>query len=227
MVAQGRMLQRRHGTYAIASGELDRCASMGGRRLARTSNWAWMLLTCSALPHMNAAPTTHLHDNLPFERLPRAASRSQDIPCIARTSPRPVDHVVRISRGKGCSSPQPATGPIGALCRRTECQRVVSPYGPCKSFRGHVELGHPSTDAFRFLPPLLLRCCSTSAHPDVDSGKVNIVPSGTDLDHIRTESAEEADKAIQRARAEAERAQKEAKDLAQKAKKQAGKAEKR
>ncbi|CEH14547.1 hypothetical protein CBOM_02383 [Ceraceosorus bombacis] len=67
----------------------------------------------------------------------------------------------------------------------------------------------------------------TSAHPDVDSGKVNIVPSGTDLDHIRTESAEEADKAIQRARAEAERAQKEAKDLAERAKKQAGKAEKR
>ncbi|EPQ27612.1 uncharacterized protein PFL1_04750 [Pseudozyma flocculosa PF-1] len=66
--------------------------------------------------------------------------------------------------------------------------------------------------------------------PDVDSGKVNVIPSDADLEHLKTESQEAYEKAVaeaREARAQAERDAKAAKDKAAATAKDAGdKAEK-
>lgn len=63
--------------------------------------------------------------------------------------------------------------------------------------------------------------------PDVDSSKVNVVPSGSDLDHLKTFSAEQAEDAANFAKKEKARLAKEAKEVEKAAEKKAKKAEKK
>lgn len=62
--------------------------------------------------------------------------------------------------------------------------------------------------------------------PDVDSNKVNVVPAGTDLHHLETESHQEFEKAQAAAEEELKKLQQEASKAAEAAKREAHKAKK-
>jgi hypothetical protein len=68
---------------------------------------------------------------------------------------------------------------------------------------------------------------TTTANPDVDSGKVNVVPASQDLDNIKTESSEKIREARESAKKQTEKLEREMKEAEKKAKKAAKKAEKK
>ena len=67
----------------------------------------------------------------------------------------------------------------------------------------------------------------TTSLPDVDSGKVNVVPSSQDLEHLKTESSEKIKEAREWSKKEAKELEKQAKEAEKKAKAAAKKAEKK
>lgn len=67
----------------------------------------------------------------------------------------------------------------------------------------------------------------TTEHPDVDSGKVNIVPASQDLDNIKTESSEKIKESKEWAKKQAAELESEAKEVEKKGKAAAKKAEKK
>lgn len=67
----------------------------------------------------------------------------------------------------------------------------------------------------------------TTEHPDVDSGKVNVIPASQDLDNIKTESSEKIKESKERAKKQAAEIEREAKEVEKKGKAAAKKAEKK
>jgi hypothetical protein len=68
---------------------------------------------------------------------------------------------------------------------------------------------------------------TTISHPDVDSGKVNVVPATQDLDNIKTDSSEKIRESKEYAKKQAAKLEREAKEAEKKAKAAARKADKK